>query len=81
MPGLVKSAENLTKEPCRYDRSGFRVPAVIVSPDARPDYVCTGVLDHTSVLKLIEEKWNLPAPTQRDAVASAGSAPDRVHDS
>lgn len=27
--------------------------------------------DHTSVLKLIEEKWNLPALTRRDAAATS----------
>ena len=52
-----------------YDRYGFRVPAVIVSPYARPDFVLHDVLDHTSVLKLIEEKWNLPPLTRRDAAA------------
>jgi phospholipase C len=50
----------------RYDRYGFRVPAVVVSPYARPDYVSSAVHDHTSVLKLIETKWNLPALTRRD---------------
>jgi len=54
-----------------YDRLGFRVPAVIVSPYARPDFVTSDVHDHTSVLKLIEEKWNLPALTERDAGAVA----------
>jgi phospholipase C len=68
-PRLVHSAENETEGPRRYDRYGFRVPAVIVSPYARPDYVCSEVLDHTSVLKLLEEKWNLPALTARDAAA------------
>jgi phospholipase C len=68
-PGLVKDAENLAAGPHRYDRYGFRVPAVIVSPYARPDYVCSEVLDHTSVLRLLEEKWNLPALTRRDAAA------------
>ena len=62
--------ENQTQGPGRYDRYGFRVPAVIVSPYARPDYVCSEVLDHTSVLKLVEEKWNLPPLTARDAAAS-----------
>jgi len=52
-----------------YDRLGFRVPAVIVSPYARPDYVTDTVYDHTSILKLIERKWNLPALTKRDATA------------
>ena len=27
------------------------------------------MFDHTSVLKLVEEKWNLPALTRRDAAA------------
>ena len=69
-PGQVKTKENQTQGPGRYDRYGFRVPAVIVSPYARPDYVCSEVLDHTSVLKLVEEKWNLPPLTARDAAAS-----------
>ncbi len=69
-PGLVRTKENLNQGPHRYDRYGFRVPAVIVSPYARPDYVCSKVLDHTSVLRLVEEKWNLPALTARDAAAN-----------
>src|SRR6266702_3476780 len=70
-PRMVHNAENLTKGPHRYDRYGFRVPAVIVSPYARPGYVFSEVLDHTSVLKLLEEKWNLPALTARDAAAAS----------
>jgi phospholipase C len=53
----------------RYDRYGFRVPAVVVSPYAKPDYVSSTIFDHTSALKLIEEKWNLPPLTERDAEA------------
>jgi phospholipase C len=55
----------------RYDRLGFRVPAVLVSPYARPDTVSSTVYDHTSVLRLIEEKWNLAPLTRRDAEAVA----------
>ncbi len=55
--------------PGGYDRYGFRVPSVIVSPYARPNYVSHVVHDHTSVLKLVETKWNLPALTYRDANA------------
>ena len=55
--------------PGAYDRYGFRVPAVIVSPYARRNYVSHVVHDHTSVLKLIETKWNLRALTYRDANA------------
>jgi phospholipase C len=42
---------------------------VIVSPFARPGHVSSEIFDHTSVLKLVEEKWNLPALTARDAAA------------
>jgi phospholipase C len=52
-----------------YDRYGFRVPAVIVSPYAKPGYVSSVVRDHTSVLRFIERKWNLGALTLRDAAA------------
>jgi phospholipase C len=70
-PKLVQTKQNLTQGSHKYDRYGFRVPAVIVSPYARPGYVCSDVLDHTSVLKLVEEKWNLPPLTARDAAAAA----------
>ncbi|HLY82162.1 MAG TPA: alkaline phosphatase family protein [Acidimicrobiales bacterium] len=55
--------------PWCFDRYGFRVPAVLVSPYARPEYVSHVERDHTSVLKLIERKWNLPPMTARDAAA------------
>ena len=45
------------------------MPAVLVSPYARPGYVSHVVHDHTSILKLIETKWNLPPLTRRDAEA------------
>ncbi len=56
-------------QPGGYDRYGFRVPAAIVSPYAKRDYVSHVVHDHTSVLKLIETVWNLPTLTYRDANA------------
>jgi phospholipase C len=43
---------------------------VIVSPFAKKDYISHQVHDHTSILKLIETKWNLGAMTYRDANAS-----------
>jgi phospholipase C len=62
---------NIDDGPAGYGQYGFRVPAVIVSPYARPGYVLESTLDHTSVLKLIEQKWNLPALTRRDAAAGS----------
>ncbi|MGO9029493.1 MAG: alkaline phosphatase family protein [Acidimicrobiales bacterium] len=56
--------------PGTFDQLGFRVPAGLVSPYARKDHVSHTVYDHTSVLKLVETKWNLPAMTRRDAAAN-----------
>jgi phospholipase C len=55
--------------PGGYDRYGFRVPLIVVSPWARRNYVSRVVQDHTSILAFIERKWNLPALTFRDANA------------
>ena len=52
-----------------YDYTGFRVPCCVVSAWAKKDYVSHQTFDHTSVLKLVETKWNLPAMTYRDANA------------
>jgi len=48
---------------------GFRVPCLVISPRARRRSVHHGELDHTSVLKLIEWRWGMPALTPRDAAA------------
>ncbi len=56
-------------QPGDYDRLGFRVPLVVVSPYARPGYISDITTDLTSVLRLIETKYNLPAMTGRDANA------------
>lgn len=58
-------------------RLGFRTPLMLVSPYARKYQVASAVYDHTSVLKLIEKRWNLPPLAVRDASAlSIGTALD-----
>ena len=44
---------------------GFRVPMGVASPFARPDYVSHVMSDDSSILKLVETKWILPALTRR----------------
>jgi phospholipase C len=56
-------------QPGAYDYTGFRVPCAVVSPWAKRNHVSHVVYDHTSILKFIEAKWNLPALTYRDANA------------
>jgi len=54
-----------------FDQLGVRIPAIVVSPWARPHTVSHAVHDHTSVLRLIESIFDLPALTARDANADA----------
>jgi len=53
-----------------FRRYGMRVPTVLVSPYAKREYVSGLVYDHTSILALIERKWNLASLTYRDANAN-----------
>ncbi len=55
--------------PGGFDRYGFRVPLIVVSPWARANYTSCVVQDHTSITAFVERKWNLPAMTFRDANA------------
>jgi phospholipase C len=57
-----------------FDRFGVRVPALLISPLIAPGTVYrvpagAAPLDHTSVLKTIEQRWNIPPLTKRDAAA------------
>jgi phospholipase C len=52
-----------------FDRYGFRVPFVMVSPWVKKNYVSHEVTDHTSILKLIERRFNLEPLSRRDAAA------------
>jgi len=49
---------------------GFRVPALVVSPWSSGGLVAHGLYDHTSVLKMIEWRWNLRPLTIRDSSAN-----------
>jgi len=51
-------------------RLGFRVPALIVSPYAARGVVSSTQFDHTSILRMIEWRWNLAPLTVRDATAN-----------
>jgi len=57
--------------PAQFDRYGFRVPLMVVSPYARPGFVSHAIYDHTSILRFIETRFDLPALTNRDANAQA----------
>jgi len=57
-----------------FDRFGVRVPTLLISPLIAPGTVYrvqdgTTPLDHTSLLKTIEQRWSLKPLTARDAAA------------
>jgi phospholipase C len=49
---------------------GYRVPCLVISPLARRGFVAHRQYDHTSVLSLIEWRWELAPLTVRDATAN-----------
>ena len=49
---------------------GFRVPALLISAYARQGYIDHTQLDHTSILKFIEENWDIQPLAERDAKAN-----------
>jgi len=54
----------------RFDRLGVRVPAVLISPYIKQGTIVSDVHDHTSILKMIEERWGLDPLTERDKHAN-----------
>jgi phospholipase C len=56
--------------PGDFDRTGFRLPLIVVSPFVKPHYVSHVQTDFTAILKLIETRFGLPNLTLRDAGAS-----------
>jgi phospholipase C len=50
---------------------GMRVPALLVSPYARPGHIHKDVLDYTSALAFIERNWRLAPLASRDAAATS----------
>jgi phospholipase C len=55
--------------PGKFDHAGFRVPLVVVSPWAKPHYVSHTWRDFTSILRLIETRFNVAGLTARDSSA------------
>jgi len=53
-----------------FNVTGFRIPIVVVSPWVKAQTVVHLQADTTSILHFIEERFNVPALTQRDATAA-----------
>ena len=66
---LLPRTEDGTPLDGRFDILGIRVPLMIASPYSRPGYVSHRDTDSTSVLRLLQVRFRLPALTRRDANA------------
>lgn len=58
-----------TDKPGAFNQTGFRVPLIIFSPWAKPSFVSHTTRDYTSILRLIEDRFNVAPLTLRDANA------------
>jgi phospholipase C len=72
--GAVPPDNNAGEFGFDFTRFGVRVPTVLVSPLIAPGTVfrvpAGGTpLDHTSILKTVQQRWGLPSLTARDAAA------------
>ncbi|WP_198348183.1 alkaline phosphatase family protein [Plantactinospora sp. KBS50] len=56
--------------PAQTGLRGFRIPTLVVAPTAPRGSVAHGLYDHTSILKMIEWRYNLASLTPRDAAAN-----------
>jgi len=67
-PDGIAPIDLLAKDtPGNFDRYGFRVPLLVISPFTKPGYVSHNVADLTAILKFIEVRYGLPNLTARDA--------------
>lgn len=59
--------------PIQVDEHGYglRVPAFMISPYAKRGHIDSTILDFTSILKFIEENWNIEPLAERDANANS----------
>lgn len=56
-----------TTFPATFNLTGFRVPLIVISPYAKPNFVSHTPRDYTAILAFIEKTFNIPALTARDA--------------
>jgi phospholipase C len=65
---------NQTSGVCSFGMTGYRVPLIVISPFAKKNFVSHVVRDSTAWLNFVEERFNVPALTARDAYWSTAAA-------
>jgi phospholipase C len=68
-PPVAYVNQKMVNKDGAFDIYGPRVPLFVVSPYVKRGHVSHHVSDHTSILRFVETRFNLPALTARDANA------------
>jgi phospholipase C len=68
-PPSACEPDSFVPEDHKFDRLGVRTPLIVASPFAKRGYVSHIVTDITSVTRFIQNRFDLPALTMRDANA------------
>lgn len=66
-PDGIKPFLNTGDIPGDFDRTGMRIPMIVISPWVKKNFVSHTAADSTAILKFIEARFNLPSLTLRDA--------------
>jgi phospholipase C len=74
LPGQCPDANNGSANYCalgqlggNFDLTGFRVPMIVISPYAKPNFVSHTPRDFTAILAYVENTFNVAPLTSRDA--------------
>jgi phospholipase C len=65
IPPILRS----TDKPGAFNQTGFRLPLIVFSPWTKPSFVSHTTRDYMSILRLIEDRFNVAPLTLRDANA------------
>ena len=68
-PDSIPPNLSATDKQGAFNQTGFRLPLIVFSPWARPSFVSHTTRDYMSILRLIEDRFNLQPLTLRDANA------------
>jgi phospholipase C len=67
-PDGIAPKDLKSKDPIAdFTRTGFRMPLMVISPYVKPHFVSHQKSDTTAILRFIEQRFNLPNLTRRDA--------------
>jgi phospholipase C len=68
-PDKIAPKLSSTDQKGLFNQSGFRIPLIVISPWVKPNFVSHTTRDYTSVLRLIEDRFNVANLTLRDLMA------------